>query len=154
MKKALFIVVIIVLASGLVFKGSILNLYYSFSDKEQIEFVQEKLLAISQKRFDNINRYIDSGSKLLSERILLAVSKNLQKIDLKSEKIIMVATVTDGENSSIIEILSFYDNNPEAKIHVQLVVEKKTGAMKIRNIFFNDAFFLNQINKLNDQVYF
>ncbi len=127
----------------MVFKGSILNLYYSFSDKEQIEFVQEKLSEISQERFDNINKYIDSESKLLSERILLAVSKNLQKIDLKSEKIIRVATITDSEHSSIIEILSFYDDNPEAKIRVQLIVEKKTGAMKIKDIFFNDAFFLN-----------
>lgn len=143
MKKNLFIVAILIFASGVFFKGSILNLYYSFSDKEQIEFVLEKLSEISQERFDNINKYIDSESKLLSKRILLAVSKNLQKIDLKSEKIIRVATITDSEHSSIIEILSFYDDNPEAKIRVQLIVEKKTGAMKIKDIFFNDAFFLN-----------
>ncbi len=141
MKRKFFIVAILMLASGLIFKGSILNLYYSFLYKKQVEFVQEKLSKISQGNFNNLNKHIDSESKLLSEKILLAVSKNLNNIDLKSEKIIRVDTLTDDEYSSIIEILSFYDDNPEAKVRVQLIVDKKTGVMKIKDIFFNDAFF-------------
>ena len=152
MKKLLIIGVLLMILLGVFFKNNFVDVYYSISNKDEVVYAQKNLLMINKNDFEKVRENIFSESKLLTGHILTYVANDIQKIHLDSGKVARVATLQDDEFHSIIEVVFFYENNYSARIRVILILEKQSGLLKVKDIFFNDAYFVSStLGKTGDK---